>query len=159
MSMNDLQEAFRLIKKNKDKADFEEPKSEELIAAAEMKLGLKFPPTYRLFLKNYGCGDIAGIEIYGIVNNNLGLRGVPNGIWLTLDERETGELPLHFIIISDTGDGYWYCLDTSQTDTDGENPIVIWGLNMPEKNKQKVSNDFGEFLLEELQNILEEDTE
>ena len=156
MSMQDLEKAFNLIKQNIEKCDFEkEPKKEELIKISEEALGLKFPPTYRLFLHKYGCGGLGGLEIYGIIDENFKESSVPDGIWLTLDERKDDYLPHHFIIISDTGDGYWYCLDSSQPNAEGEYPVVVWGLDMAEEDKEKVAEDFGEFLLNELKQRLD----
>ena len=154
MGMNDLLKAFQLIDENKD--FMSGPKSEELIQKAEQALDLNFPPTYRTFLKKYGCGGIGGFEIYGITRD-FDYASIPNGIWLTLDERKDDYLPKHFIIVSDTGDGYWYCLDASQVNASGEYPVVIWGLGIPEKNKEKVAEDFGEFLFEEVQQALSAD--
>lgn len=157
--MDHLLKAFKIIESHKEAADFEEPKSEKLIKYAEEVLGINFPPTYRCFLMQYGCGDIEGLEIYGIIDEDFETPGIPDGIWLTLDERKTGGLPSHFIIISSTGDGYWYCLDASQPNSEGEYPVVIWGLGIPENKKEKVAEDFGEFLLNELTNALEDENE
>ena len=44
--------------------DFEGAKPESLVARAETALGLTFPPSYRRFLLEMGCGDINGLEIF-----------------------------------------------------------------------------------------------
>ena len=158
MSMQDLEKAFKILNQSSERKYISGPKSEELIRLAEKALGLKFPPTYRLFLHKYGCGGVRGLEIYGLTkeySNDFNNLGSPNGIWLTLDERKDDYLPHHFIIISDTGDGYWYCLDASQPNDEGEYSVVVWGLDMAEKDKEKVAEDFGEFLLNELKQRLD----
>lgn len=162
MSMNDLLKSFELIDNDNhaDKVHISGNKNEELIKAAENILGLKFPPMYRLFLKKYGCGGLGYVEVYGLTKESspdFEKPGIPDGIWLTLEERKTGGLPNHFIIISDTGDGYWYCLDSSCSNLNSEYPVIIWGLDIPEKNKEKVADDFGEFLLQQIENSLDDD--
>ncbi len=159
MSMKDLQEAFDLFEKNKQIGCFSGPKQDQSILLAEEVLGILFPKTYKNFLKLFGSGGLGPVEIYGLTRDyqkDFQSGCVPNAIWLTLDERKDDYLPKHFIIISDTGDGYWYCLDASQKNADGEYPVVIWGLHMPEKDKEKVAEDFGEFLLEQTKNALED---
>jgi hypothetical protein len=40
-------------------------------------------------------------------------------------------------------------LDASQLTKDGEYPVVLWGGDMPEMSKQRIAENFGEFLLNE----------
>lgn len=160
MSTQDLERGFKLLDEIDERKYLSGSKEDALIVSAENALALKFPPTYRLFLKKYGCGGFRGFEIYGLTKDhsvNFENLSIPNAIWLTLDERKDDYLPHHFIIISDTGDGYWYCLDSSQPNSEGEYPVVIWGLDMAEKDKEKVAEDFGEFLLNELKQRLDLD--
>jgi hypothetical protein len=70
--------------------DFEGPKPESLVAKAEAALGLVFPPSYRQFLLELGCGDIAGFEVHGIIDEDFGDPRVPDAVALTLDARRTG---------------------------------------------------------------------
>jgi hypothetical protein len=64
-----------------------------LVLKAESALGLKFPPTYRKFLLEYGCGNIFGMEFYGVVDDNFINSSIPDAIWITLNERKTSNLP------------------------------------------------------------------
>lgn len=164
MSLETLQKAFKLIELNIKKADFEKQKPESLIKSAEEVLELTFPPTYRAFLKQYGCGDIAGLEIYGVINEDFEKSGVPDGIWYTLSERKFQELPSpdyyfphHLIIIADGGLGDWCVLDTLQKNADGENPVVIWepGRSMINDKLEKIAEDFGDFLLKSIEAALQ----
>lgn len=156
MSMKDLLEAFKLIEENKENSDFEALDSDDIIIEAEKILNLKFPPTYRLFLEKYGCGYISGTIIYGIINNKLESEGAPNGIWSILTKRKKWGLPNTHIIISNTGDGFWYVLDSSQPNIAGEYPVFIYGFGEDGKSQEKVNEDFGEFLLEQIKLSLEE---
>src|SRR5437899_1690679 len=105
MSITSLEQAFQMILENEDQASFVGPRDERVIQAAEAALGISFPPTYRRFLKERGCGDIAGAEFYGVIDENFVNSTIPNGIWLTLKSRRSSNLPTAFVIISETGDG------------------------------------------------------
>lgn len=156
MSMNHLLEAFKLIEQNKLIKYMSGPKSDQLIQKAEEALGLKFPPTYRLFLKDFGCAGISRFEIYGLTKNSredFEEGTAPNGIWLTLDERKTGA-PHHFIVIGSTGYGPLYVLDASHPNDEGEYPVMLWMPGLPEAPTEKINTDFGEFLLEQVQEEL-----
>jgi hypothetical protein len=157
MSISSLNEAFNLIEKSKEKADFEGEKPESLIKSAESALGLKVPPTYKKFLKKYGCGDINGFEFFGLIHENFEQSGEPDFVWTTINARRKWHLPHHFIIIGDTGDGDWYALDSSQPNSEGEYPVVICCYDGDTYHTEKIHADFGEFLLTETQFALKED--
>src|SRR5438093_9524123 len=112
MAMKDMDAALQLVARNDRQADFVGKRSTEMVADAESALGVRFPPTYRKFPTELGAGDIAGEEFYGVTTNTLASSSVPNGIWLTLEERKGG-LPSPLVIVYATGDGTWFALDTS----------------------------------------------
>ncbi len=150
MSLQDLEKAFKLIEENGG-GDFEGEKSVALINKAEKALELSFPPTYKKFLSTLGCGDIAGLEFYGLIREEFENSSVPNAIWLTLDERKSG-LPKNLVIIGSTGDGLYYALDTDHVNANNEEcPVVSYG---PEGNTELIADDFGCFLLTKLQSVL-----
>ncbi|XKM14510.1 SMI1/KNR4 family protein [Orbaceae bacterium ac157xtp] len=60
MSIKDVKEAINIINENIELADFVGKISPDLIDKAERMLGVKFPESYKYFLKNLGCGDIYG---------------------------------------------------------------------------------------------------
>lgn len=143
MSMQDYESARQLINDSED-ADFDGEKPEELVLKAEAALGVKFPPTYRRFLLEFGCGDIGGEEIYGIIDENFESSSVPNGIWLTLDERKTGNLPPNYIIVYAGGDGSYCAIDTAQVREGNESPVVR--LAVDKTLVEEVASNFGSFL-------------
>ena len=118
--------------------------SSSLIELAEQKLDLTFPPSYCAFLKKFGCGDLNGFEIYGIIDDDFENSSVPDAVWLTLQERKQG-LQHQYIIISDSGDGGFYAIDTSKHGPAGENPIILLD---PNGNTEFVSRCFATFLSE-----------
>lgn len=146
MPIEDLQKAFDLIEAS-DAAYFAGAKDEALITLAEKALGVTFPPSYRAFLSRFGCGNVGGFEVYGVVDGNFEDSEVPDGIWLTLAERKAG-LPAHLVIVSETGYGPQLCIDVSRTDTDLENPVVMVGVG---GDMEDIYRDFGEFLLREIE--------
>jgi len=148
MSMTDLDAAFRLIDEND--GDFEGRKPASLVAAAERALGLTFPPTYRKFLLEYGCGDIGGEEFYGVIKDDFVNSSVPDAIWLTLREREESQLPAKFVVVYSSGDGGYAVLDTGQRDSVDECPVVEWipGASADPQSAPRLADDFGSFLLQ-----------
>jgi hypothetical protein len=152
----ELNQAIQLIEELKDD-DFHGPKPESLIRLAEETLGLSFPPTYRTFLSRYGCGGVEGFEVYGLVSDDFVHSGIPDAIWLTLDERETGGAPPSLIFVAHTGDGGYYAIDVSLKTPNGESPVVEWwpGFGDAVGNGRIVASDFGAFFLEQVRQALE----
>ncbi len=152
MSMLELKQAFGLIAEyfNHEDTFFVGQRSNDLIASAEFSLTLTFPDTYRIFVCNYGAGNIFGQEFYGVTNDNFENSTAPNAIWLTLHERAKYDLPEYLILISLTGDGHYYALDYSQRYENGECPVVEWNPNISKAgDKLKViAKNYGVFLLE-----------
>lgn len=98
--------------------------SENNIRLASESIGLEFPPSYREFLRAFGCGSLSYQEI-------IGLGGPPH---LDVSEmtkylRETSRLsrfPSTLIPVLADGYGNYECLNTAAKDERGENPVVEW---------------------------------
>lgn len=150
MSLQDYRQAKELIQQNG--GDFAGAKQEALIVIAEKALGVAFPPSYRLFLLELGCGDINGFEVYGLLNDIFGASSVPNGIWLTLHERKNLGLPSAFVLIGDSGDGNYIAIDTSTKTTSEENPIVR--LSVDGGQSIPVATSFGTYLLDGVRSVV-----
>jgi antitoxin YobK len=125
LSLEDYREAASLIAAYSDEADFDGERPAELVERAEAALGVRFPPSYRAFVRELGVGHIAGEEFYGITGDEFVDSSIPNGIWLTLREREDSGLPEHLVIVYEDGEGDYYALDTSEGGNDGENAVVL----------------------------------
>ena len=151
MSMDDYLAALKLIE-DSGEGDFEGNKSDSLIDLAEKALGLKFPPTYKRFLKDLGCGDVGGEEFYGVINDEFNNSSVPNGIWLTLNERNNISLQKKLIVIYATGDGTYYAIDTSRIDNDGECPVVSLSVNG--EIIENIAPNFGKFFLDTVSQVI-----
>ncbi len=135
--------------------EFEGPKPETLVARAEAALGLVFPPSYRQFLLELGCGNVAGFEVYGLVDEDFTHPGVPDAIWLTLEERRNVGLDPRYVVIGTLGDGTIDCLDTAHLDREGEAPVVQ--LSAEGEDPVKLADSFGEYFLTEVTDALSED--
>jgi hypothetical protein len=151
MSIEKYKIAHELIKEAGG-GNFNGPKLEPLVAMAETALALRFPPSYRRFLLDLGCGNFNGLEIYGVINTNFETSAVPNGIWLTLKKRRTIGLDVKYVIVSDNGGGNYYALDTKSVDDAGEARVVL--LSVDGRNSEPVADSFGDFLLEAVKSVL-----
>lgn len=150
MSLQDFDDAVAIIESHNTKGFFVGPRPEDLIQAAEGALGLKFPAIYRKFLARYGAGNFGGVEFYGVTNANFQSASVPNGIWLTLRIRSKASLPLNLVIIGDTGDGDYYCLESKGPEE--EAPVIVYqpGYSPQEQRREVIAQDFGKFLLDKV---------
>ncbi|MFC4775750.1 SMI1/KNR4 family protein [Paenibacillus sp. GCM10023252] len=146
------QNAVNRIKQHPELSDFNGGVPEEIVVKAEKLLGLKFPESYRDFLLQFGVGNFGFIEIYGIINDDFYNSGVPDAVWYTLQEREEVNFPLNLIVIHDTSGGELFCLDTSQPNA----PVVTYhiGYDIEVQTYEVIANDFGEFLLERVEFVL-----
>ncbi|HEY1906964.1 MAG TPA: SMI1/KNR4 family protein [Myxococcaceae bacterium] len=131
--------------------DFVGARPESLVARAEAALGLRFPPSYREFLLEFGAGDIAGFEVYGVIDEEFGDVRVPDAIALTLDARRSGLDP-RYILIGTLGDGSHDCLDTVHLGPGGEAPVVQ--LSSEFDDPVTLADSFGEYFLVEVQDAL-----
>jgi hypothetical protein len=102
--------------------DFDGPKDEDLIVAAEQALGLTFPHDYRRFLAEFGAGSFGGTEIYGVIDADFVNSSVPDAIWNTLTLREDG-LPPNVVAFHATGDGEELCL---VCDSPAGGPVIVF---------------------------------
>lgn len=98
---------IKMIDNYGEEADFFGEVSEEYINNAEEKLRVKFPRSYRNFIKKYGSGGICGVELEG-VQGNLGTSVV----YATERWRKLG-LGMNLIVLEDSGEfaRCMYCAD------------------------------------------------
>jgi len=146
VSIADLREALRLIAINPRRAFFAGPRDPALVASAERALGGGLSPTYREFVEKLGAGNFGAFEIFGIVDDGFDESSVPNGVWLTLNERRENGLPSQLVVIGSTGDGDYYCIEQRGEE---ESPVFVYQTGVPPERQsgEEVAQDFGEFLL------------
>ncbi|MGZ0050647.1 SMI1/KNR4 family protein [Brevibacillus gelatini] len=111
-------ELIAFIQEHSDDTDFTGGVADEVIEKVEGELKVKFPQSYKWFLKNYGSGGIFGVDILG-----CGKSSIPSVVSNTQRLRNLG-LPLEYIVIENCEE-FFYCLDTRNS-LDGECPIISW---------------------------------
>jgi hypothetical protein len=104
------------------------PAREDQIEAAQRKLGLLFPPSYRLFLETYGAVFGPNLNVAGLTPD----IGDDPPMWSgLLDEtfmcRRYNALPDDSIYISTDGTDLTYFLRCSRDDPSLEGAVIEWG--------------------------------
>jgi hypothetical protein len=152
MSREEIAKSFIIIdntlKKfsNEQVGRFIAPQNIETILSAEKILNVYFPLGYKNFLKKVGYWS----NIYGLTKNDFKNAGFEHVVNATLDQRHEALTPHQYVIISSTGDGGYYALDTSRMNEEYECPVVL----LDEVHEQKpadVAEDCGQFLLWQLE--------
>ena len=62
---DDYEKALALMNKYPESQHFVGARSETVGEAAEKRLDLKFPPSYRTFVLEFGAGNFGAFEVYG----------------------------------------------------------------------------------------------
>ena len=106
----------------------------------------------RFIQMEFGCGDIGGEEFYGIIDDKFLKSTVPNGIWLTMNERQKIGLSNDYVIVLARGDGTYNAIDTSRIGDEGECPVVL--LSPDGQKLEDVSEDFGKFFYDTISVVL-----
>ncbi|MFH8612143.1 SMI1/KNR4 family protein [Streptomyces sp. NPDC018029] len=146
MGIAEAEQFVRLVRDHPEESVFAGGCSEVDIAEAERRLGVAFPESYKLFLRELGDCDMAGDEFYGIVRREGQLLGA---VTETLDLRGSAGLPAHLVAFRPDGMGGYFVLDTRRVNPDGEAPVYVWGSggNSPAELGY-VGADFGTVALE-----------
>ncbi len=144
----------KLIALNEDVcefASFGDGISDLLIQKAEKRLGVKFPPSYRWWLKNYSGGEINGEEIFSIYESDLDENPIPSGgiVYRNELDQKNGMSSVNQLIIQTNDQAQTYYFDLLQVDKDGESPIYV-GREVPLIGL-KYANNFLEFLQKKIQ--------
>lgn len=140
-------EAANFISKNSNVAQFggqENAVSNEWIDAAEKRLGIIFPISYKWFLNNYGGGEIGGDEIYSVYGQDFDLVQGGDIVHMNLLDRSAGLMEKNQIVISKTDFGEVFYFDYSN---DAE-PIIK--LKLPSGESIAYAVDFLEFLIKRI---------
>lgn len=128
--------------------------SAEMVSAAEARLGIKFPPSFREYLLEWGNLSFDGCEYYGLTRNaDFDNAGVPNCIWFTLRKRLTVDLPHNLIVFRNDNDEEYMCINTDDELEGDERRVVIWD-NVEREIYEILDVCFIDFLREELSMFL-----
>jgi hypothetical protein len=152
MGMTELSTALRLIADHPALVHLVGPRPEELVAWAEQALNVRFPPTYRTFLRQLGADAFGSVKVYGVCDDDWEDSGIPDMVWLTLTNRRAGWLPERFIHIADDGMGGMIVLDLGDPGPEGEPRVKVWETRFdPGDDLEVLASDFGTYLLAEVE--------
>ncbi|MCR5225879.1 MAG: SMI1/KNR4 family protein [Eubacterium sp.] len=136
--MNDS--ILKTIKKYEIKGDFNYASvTDDMILEAEDKLGVKLPDQYVDYIKMFGHGGIAGLEILGV-----GLTGRMIFVDSTLEYR-ADELPENLVVIENV-DEWLMCLDCNT------GKVISWDFTGYIKDEY---DSFDEYLIDQMNNAIE----
>lgn len=113
--------------------------SENTILSAEEKLGVKFSPQYRYFLKNYGYISGYGYEIDGIIKDNIDGQGVVKS---TIQNRWEEKFNRKWISFQNLS-GEEVSFDYNRINEEGE-PMVFY--NSFYEQREDAAEDFVSYL-------------
>ncbi len=131
-----------------DEPEFFGKVSDDVSKGAEDELGLKFPKSYRVFLRNFGAARMLRHQFDGLPDTRNTDDEMPDYLHVVDSTKSCFEDLLenrvasgYIHITSDEG-SYEFFLDTSKT-VDDECPVVAWG---PGAEGLIVADDFLGFL-------------
>ncbi len=139
----------RRLREHENSCEIAGPAPEAAITAAELALGVTFPPSYRTFLRTFG--GIAIPAHLGIVHDFVGMRSSDSAadvVKRTLDARVERKLSENLVVVG-MGAQYqeWFCLDVSRTQPNGEAPVLMYDAR-DNALDQQFYDDFGQMLQE-----------
>lgn len=79
-------EELKILVENSPNIEFGFGVSDDIIKKAEEKLEFTFPKEYKLWLKNFGWGDIYGEDIFGLYNTDF--NSYPNVVFTNLKMKQ-----------------------------------------------------------------------
>jgi hypothetical protein len=146
MGIREAEQFVQLVRENPDDSIFAGGCSDVEISEAERQLGVSFPESYKLFLRELGDCDIAGDEFYGIVMRNGQMLGA---VTETLDLRDSVNMPSHLLAFHPDGMGGYFVIDTFQMSSEGEAPVFVWGVGAHSPTElEYIGSDFGAVALD-----------
>ncbi|WP_406693390.1 SMI1/KNR4 family protein [Singulisphaera sp. Ch08] len=125
------------------------PVSEETIVQAENELNLKFPYSYREFLRHFGAAYMLGYSFDGLTNPDPDSAEMPDFLNLVDTAKQDWKgiagigMPEYLLLFTHDGGDFGFYIDTSIHDERGESPILIFG---PGADGIQVATDFLDFL-------------
>lgn len=145
-AFNDIDD---LLTEYEDMADVGHPQSATKIEEAESRLGVRFPETYKEFLKKWGTISFGPKEYLGI-----GSGTSQDAVEFTLKKRKAVGLPDNLVIVCDNEGDEYICLDTSNLNDQGECPVIGWDVPTSQPSRKK-SDRFDEYLLQDIKDFIE----
>ncbi|MEN3586690.1 SMI1/KNR4 family protein [Streptomyces sp. ZYX-F-203] len=137
---------IELVRGNDDIANYADGCDAGMMATAESDLGVNFPPSYRLLIKEFGTWDIAGEEFLGVYQTPAMGQKLLGSVTETLDARSQYGLSSDLIVTMFDGKGGLVVLDSSQANQGGEYPVLVWNPGVADRESmERLGDDFGSF--------------
>jgi len=114
--------------------------SDEWLQRAETRLGIKFPPSYVWWLKNYGGGEIHGQELYSIYEEDFNTVVGGDIVYINELNVSKGLFSKDQLVVCQSDLDVIYYFDTTKRDENSEMPIYEYF------SKNKVADNFIELL-------------
>jgi hypothetical protein len=153
LSLFHYNKAIFLLREHNLSFEHDIPTKKDIVAAAERRLGIEFPPSYKQYLSEFGLFDFEGKEFYGIINNNLNSGGIPDVIYATETARQRGEISKSMVLVRESGYGPFFVIDCSQKNSYGESPVFEINEMGYEHGSKLEAETFGHFLLKEVESV------
>lgn len=124
--------------------------SETMVIAAEAKLGVALPPSFREYLLKWGNLSFGSYEYYGLTcNGDFENASVPNCVWFTLKKRIEVGLPHHLVVFRNINDDLYICIDADHILDEDEGSIAVWD-NADRTVSETLAVTFADYLHDEL---------
>lgn len=138
---------LELLNKKKDVIDFGEYGKgidDSLIEKAERRLNVKFPPSYKWWLKKFDGGEIHGEEIFSIYGDDFDNIVGGDIVYMNELNRKNGINSNDELVVQENDQGEVYFFDLTRCDDQGEYPIIC------DVNNDIYSQNFIEFLIKKI---------
>ena len=141
-----------------DSQEFHGGVTNSLIEAAELAIGLRFPPSYVEFLRRLGCGYVSFQEFIGL-GGPPHLDLVKEATYLR-EHSKISRFPRQLIPVLADGFGNYECIDTSRPMADGECSVVSWLHDGgDDQDCEEIAKSYLEWFLSVLRMIQSVDTQ
>ena len=155
MTVSQYNKAVQMLRES-DTPIFSPGGSSQLeIDSLEKLLLVKLPASYRAMLAEFGILGFRGKQFYGLGKSGLDGAAVPNVVFATQSSRLSEEISKGMVRIMASGYGPDFVIDCGQLDQRGEGPVYEVNELGYRHGMKKVADSFGEFLLKEVNTLLE----
>lgn len=147
-ALDAVDELISLVRLNSDIAHHAGGCPPEVLRLAEAQLGLRFPPSYRRFVAEFGTCDIAGEEFLGVYRTDAMGDQLLGSVRETVNARGRWGLPAAMLVAMFDGMGGLIVLNTAVKNSEDESPVLVWTPAGNESgNTEQLAQDFGRYAL------------
>jgi SMI1-KNR4 cell-wall len=155
MTIQLYNEAIGKLRENDIEIDYDFPKDDKMIEILESTLGHHLPLSYKKMLSEFGVLGFEGQDIYGLGLQDLEAKSPFNVFYSTDRARHRLEITDKMVKFMVSGYGPYFVLDCGQLDQRGEAPVYEINELGYKHGMKKVADSFGEFLLNEVNMMLQ----